>query len=479
MKIEKLSLMNNFGQGQRKLSVCVVTAIGVTEIRRKLTVCATLALAILLSSVAAFAQAAAPAAQRAAHDETADFTTANGLKTIHRRVTGNEVVAVQIYFRGGTRNITEKNAGVESLLFEVMQQGTKNFNKGVINRELARMGTIVDGASGYDFSVIAMRCVRKNFDRSWELLADMVLNPLLDEKEVALAKDQIISGLRQQNDVPESSVAIVSNKLLYNAHPYFNSPEGTVESVAGLTANDLKAQHAKLLTTSRMLVVVVGDVALPEIKQRVEASFGKIAKGDFKDDVLPTFAKASTPEFQLLNRPVETNYIRATFAAPPLASPDYAAFSVATDILSQLFFQEVRVKRNLSYGADATLLSNQANSAYLSVTTQKPNETMRVMFGQIEFLQTRLIPKEGLRAIVAGFLTKYYTKLETNDAQAARLAEYELEGGGWRRLETWISEVNRVSADDINRVSRTYLKNFHFAVAGNPKDFDKELFMSK
>lgn len=434
---------------------------------------------VLLSSVTAFAQAAAPAMQRAAHDETTDFTTANGLKTIHRRVTGNEVVAVQIYFRGGTRNITEKNAGVESLLFEVMQQGTKNFSKSVINQELARMGTIVDGASGYDFSVIAMRCVRKNFNRSWELLADMVLNPLLDEKEVALAKDQTINGLRQQNDVPESSVAIVSSKLLFSAHSYFNSPEGTIESVSALTAADLKAQHAKILSTSRMLAVAVGDVTTPEIKQKVEASFGKIAKGDFKDETIPTFAKASTPEFQLLNRPVETNYIRATFAAPPLTHPDYAAFSVATDILSQLFFQEVRVKRNLSYGADATLLTNQANSAYLSVTTQKPNETLRVMFGQVEFLQTRIIPKEGLRAIVSGFLTKYYTKLETNDAQAARLAEYELLGGGWRRLETWISEVNKVTPEDINRVSRTYLKNFHFAVAGNPKDFDKELFMSR
>ena len=143
------------------------------------------------------------------------------------------------------------------------------------------------------------------------------------------------------------------------------------------------------------------------------------------------------------------------------------------------FLEEVRVKRNLSYGADATLLSNQANSAYLSVTTQKPNETLRVMFGQVEFLQTRIIPKEGLHAIVSGFLTKYYTKLETNDAQAARLAEYELLGGGWQRLQMWISEVNKVKPEDINRVSKTYLKNFHFAVAGNPKEFDKDLFLSR
>ena len=434
---------------------------------------------LLCVNVAALAQAPAPSVSPASADATTDFTIANGLKTIHRRVTGNEVVAVQIYFRGGTRNITEKNAGVETLLFEVATQGTKNFNKSQINRELARMGTVIDSASGYDFSVIAMRCVRKNFDRSWELLTDMILNPLFDEKEVTLVKDQIINGLRQQDDQPEASVAILSNKLLFASHPYFNSPDGTVETVSALTAADLKAHHAKILGASRMVAVVVGNITLPEIKQKVEASFGKLAKGEFKNDTVQTFAKAATPEFQIINRSVATNYIRATFAAPPLDHPDYPAFYIATDILSQLFFQEVRVRRNLSYGADATLLSNRANSGFLSVTTPKPNETIRVMFDQIDFLQRQVIREEGLRSIVSGFLTKYYTKLETNDAQAARLAEYELLGGDWRRLNTWIDAVNKVTPLDINRVCRSYLKNFHFAVAGDPSQFNRDLFLSR
>lgn len=434
------------------------------------------ALLVFSFSVSAFAQAVAPAK---ASDSTTDFTLANGLKTIHRQVTGNEVVAVQIYFRGGTRNITEKNAGVETLLFEVATQGTKNLSKSQINRELSRMGTVIDSASGYDFSVMAMRCVRKNFDRSWELLTDILLNPLFDEKEVALVKDQILNGLRQQNDNPETSVAILSNKLLFSAHPYINSPDGTVESVSALTPADLKAHHAKILSAGRMVAVVVGNVNLPEIKQKVETSFGKLAKGDFKNDAIQTFAKASTPEFQVINRAVATNYIRATFAAPPLDHPDYPAFSVATDILGQLFFQEVRVRRNLSYGADATVLSNRANSGFLSVTTPKPNETLRVMFEQIDFMQRQTIREEGLSSIVSGFLTKYYTKLETNDAQAARLAEYELLGGDWRRLLTWIDEVKKVKPADITRVCRTYLKNFHFAVAGEPSQFDRDLFLSR
>ncbi|QQS46965.1 MAG: insulinase family protein [Acidobacteriota bacterium] len=410
---------------------------------------------------------------------TSGFVTANGLRTIHRQVLGNDVVAVQIYFRGGTRNISEKNAGIETLLFEVAQQGTRNFSKGQINRELASMGTVLDSAGGYDYSVIAMRCVRQNFDRSWQILSDIVLNPVFDEKEVALARDQIVNGLRQQNDSPDSYVALLSNKLLFKSHPYFNSPAGTVESMSALTAVDLKAHHTKILSTGRMLVVVVGHVAPADVRRKVESSFGKLAKGEYRSETMPAFAESNRPEFEIVEKPVATNYIRGTFAAPPLNHPDYPAFSVTMNILQQLFFQEVRVKRNLSYGADATLLSNDANSAYISVTTPKPNETLRVMFDQIDFLQRQIILERPLKAIVSGFLTQYYTKLETNDAQAARLAEYELLGGGWNRLQTWISEVDRVTPEDIQRVSRTYLKNFHFAAIGDPRLFDRDLFVSR
>jgi zinc protease len=434
----------------------------------------------VLLTLAAFAQAAAPGRiSVAANGSTTDFVTTNGLKTIHRHVTGNDVVAAQIYFRGGARNVTEKNAGVESLLFEVATEGTKNFSKSEINREMARMGTVIDGDSGYDFSVVEMRCVRQNFDRSWQLLTDMILNPACDDKEVALVKEQIISALRQQNDSPENSVALLCNRLLFDAHPYFNSPIGTVESVSSLTSADVKAHHAKLLQTSRMLVVVVGNVSTDEVKSKVEASFGKLQRGEYKHEAPPAFAKASTADFQVVERPVATNYIRGSFAAPPLESSDYAPFSIAVNILQQLFFQEVRVKRNLTYGADATLLTNGANSAFISVTTPKPNEAVRVMFDQIDFMQRQIIREEGLKAIISGFLTNYYNKLEDNGSQAGKLAEYELLGGGWRRDQTWIDEVSKVTPEDVNRVSKKYLKNFHFAVMGDKRQFDRELFMSK
>jgi zinc protease len=412
-------------------------------------------------------------------DSTSDFVTSNGLKVIHRRVQGNEVVAVQIYFRGGARNITEKNAGIESLMFDVAQQGTRSFSKYQINRELARMGTAVDSAGGYDYSVVAMKCVRRNFAHSWQILSDVVLNPLFEEKEVALAKDQLVNGLRQQNDVPESQVALISSNLLYKSHPYINSPDGTIDSVSGLTAADLKAHHAKLLQTSRMTVVIVGNFTLEEVKERVETTFGKLPRGNYDSAAPPLFSNAAHPEFQIVEKGVKTNYIRGTFAAPPLNHPDYPAFYVAVNILGQLFFQEVRVKRNLTYTADATLLTNEANSGFLVVTTAKPNETISVMFDQIDFLQRNVLRDEGLRSLIGGMLTSYYSKLEKNDEQAQKLAEYEILGGGWRRLQTWIDDLSKVKPEDVQRVSNTYLKNFHFAAIGSASQFDRELFMSR
>ncbi len=320
------------------------------------------------------------AAKASTTDSTTDFTTANGLKTIHRSVQGNEVVAVQIYFRGGSRNITAKNAGIETLMWEVAQTGTKNFTKSQINRELAKMGTVVSSGGGYDYSVIAMQCVQKNFERSWQILSDMVLNPLFDEKEVALEREKIVNGLRQEADDPDTYVSTLSDRLMYAGHPYINRPFGTVESVGALTASDLKAWHARQLMTSRMLVVIVGNVTLEDTKRRIEASFGKLPKGDYKPEPLPAFEHANKPEFQASERPVPTFYVRGVFAAPSLGDKDYPAMMVAMNILSQQFFEEVRVKNNLSYAPYAEMNTTGANTGFIYVTTPKPNDAIRIMF---------------------------------------------------------------------------------------------------
>lgn len=430
----------------------------------------------------AFAQTPVPASKPAtvsSTDSTTDFTTVNGLKVIHRRVTGNEVVATRVYFRGGSRNISEKNAGIETLMWEVAQLGTRNFTKSQINREKDRVGTVITSGGSYDFSVVASLCVRQHFDRTWNLLSDVILNPTFDEKEVALEKDKLINALRQENDDPENQVTSLSDKLLYATHPYSNRPFGTIETISKLTNADLKAYHRTQLAASRMLVVVVGNISLDEIKRKIEATFGKLPRGDYKPSPPPEFKNNAQAELEIIDKTVPTNYIRGTFPAPSIGDPDYPALMVAQTILAQLFKIEVRDKRNLSYAPNIDLSTQATNVGYISVSTPKPNEAIKIMFDQIELLQRNILPPAMLNEIVTGFLTTYYRNLETNDSQAARLAEYELLAGDWRKALTWLDAVAKVKPEDLNRVANKYLRNYHFAVAGPAKEFDRELFLSR
>ena len=289
-------------------------------------------------TLAVFAQAAAPGRiSVAANGSTTDFVTTNGLKTIHRHVTGNDVVAAQIYFRGGARNVTEERRR-RIVAFRGGYRGAREFSKSEINREMARMGTVIDGDSGYDFSVVEMRCVRQNFDRSWQLLTDMILNPACDDKEVALVKDQIISALRQQNDPRKLSGAALQQAALRLAPLLqFANRHGRIGQLSDLR----RRQGAPRETASDF--ADAGGRGRQRLdgrgQKKVEASFGKLQRGEYKHEAPPAFAKASTADFQVVERPVATNYIRGSFA-PPLESPDYAPFSIAVNILQQLSFRK-------------------------------------------------------------------------------------------------------------------------------------------
>jgi zinc protease len=68
---------------------------------------------------------------------------------------------------------------------------------------------------------------------------------------------------------------------------------------------------------------------------------------------------------------------------------------------------------------------------------------------------------------------------ETNAAQAANLAEYELIGGGWRRSFDMLSNLRAVSPADVQRVAQKYMRNIRFVVIGDPQRIDKSVFTSQ
>jgi zinc protease len=422
-----------------------------------------------LSSVA-FSQAAASPQTQITEIEV------NGLKVLIKRRPGTPTVAAGLFLRGGVRNLTAQNAGIENLMLDAAIEGSKNFPSQTLRKELARTGSVISSGSNYDNSVVSMISTKQNFERSWEIFTDVTLNPAFLPADVTRTKEKILTGLRSQSDSPESYLEILQANIIYAKHPYENSPDGTITTVTKLTPFDLATYHKNVMQTSRLLLVVVGDVDVAALQKKISDSFGKLPRGEYKNVLLPPI-DFSKPTLDTSPRTLETNYVKGVFAAPTIGDPDYYAMRVAIAILQQQVFQEVRVQRNLSYAPGADMNGFAANSAYISVSAVNANEAVRVMLGVIDGLRNKTVPQETIEEMGNFFLTTYYLKQETNAAQAGELASYELNGGGWQNSQAFLDKMRQVTPADVRNVANKYMKNIRFVVVGNPASVDKKIFL--
>lgn len=402
----------------------------------------------------------------------------NGLKVILKQRPGSLTVAAGLFLRGGSRNITAENAGIESLMLDVATEASASFPRDKMRSELSRMGTVIGSSENYDYSVLSFTCTRLNFERSWQLFTEVALRPAFTKEDFELVKSRKVSGLRDDSDDPDTYLQRLQERAAYAGHPYLNRPQGTADTVGRLTLEDIRKYHQSMMQTSRLLLVIVGDLDATQLRERVAASFGKLARGAYHPEPIPQLSFAS-PSVEIVQRGLPTNYIQGLFTAPPLNAADIYAMSIASSLLRDRVFEEVRVRRNLSYAPNAFLGSQGANVGGIYVTAVDANQAVGLMLEQIRKLQTVQISQQDISDVASQYLTTYYLGQETNAAQAGNLAEYELLGGGWRNSFEVISRLRAVMPADVQRVAQKYMRNIRFVVLGDPQRIDKNIFTTQ
>jgi zinc protease len=420
-----------------------------------------LASALTLLATPAYAEWAhgtTPAAIVADTAVTSKFDV-NGLTVILRRNTANEVVVANLYLLGGTRQLTEQTAGIEALILAASERGTKRFPGAQVRQKTATLGSTIGFEATDDWSAIGLHAIRDTFDSTWAIMADRVMAPTLDASEVALVRDQFLSVARERRTQPDDAASELADSLLYRNGPYSIQPMGTTESLARLTAPELKQYHTQQFVTSRMLLVVVGNVDRAQVERLVRNTLATMPRGTYKW----TYPPPPPPGGSALavdNRQLPTNYVLGYAPGPAATSPDYVALRVATAVLSGRLFTEVRSRRNLSYAVESPFLERAYAVAGLYVTTVSPNEVLKIMRRELSVLQDDTVDPVGLRRLVQQFITEYYLKNETNSDQANVLARAELYQGDFRAADRFMESLLKVTPDDVRRVATQYLKGF-------------------
>jgi len=436
-----------------------------------------LLLTMTLAASAAMAQAGGAPRSADGASQVTEFEV-NGLKVLVKRRPNAETVAAGLFVRGGVRNSSDKTAGLENFMINASIEAGAKFKRDVVRRELARTGSTVGGTAGKDFSVFSLGVTRPNFDRMWELFADVVINPVFAPADVERVREQIMTGLKESETNPDNYLDVLENRVVYTGHPYSFETDGSLETVSKFTLAQLRGHHKKVMQTSQLLLVFVGDLDPQAIREKVASTFGKLPRGEYEDTSLPQI-DFSKPTLEVVQRDLPTNYIKGVFDAPPPGSPDYYPMRVAISLLQAQFFREVRVKRQLSYAPNAEINATATNTANIYVTANDANQAISVMLQEINLLKTRLVDRSEISAVSNYFLTTYYLGEETNAAQAGSLARYELAGGGWKKSYEFIDRIREVRDTDIRRVAQKYMKNIRFVVIGDPAAINRDIFLQK
>ncbi|HNU07856.1 MAG TPA: pitrilysin family protein, partial [Pyrinomonadaceae bacterium] len=241
-----------------------------------------LLLTMTLAASAAMAQAGGAPRSADGASQVTEFEV-NGLKVLVKRRPNAETVAAGLFVRGGVRNSSDKTAGLENFMINASIEAGAKFKRDVVRRELARTGSTVGGTAGKDFSVFSLGVTRPNFDRMWELFADVVINPVFAPADVERVREQIMTGLKESETNPDNYLDVLENRVVYTGHPYSFETDGSLETVSKFTLAQLRGHHKKVMQTSQLLLVFVGDLDPQAIREKVASTFGKLPRGEYED----------------------------------------------------------------------------------------------------------------------------------------------------------------------------------------------------
>ncbi|MEA2076430.1 MAG: pitrilysin family protein [Candidatus Marinimicrobia bacterium] len=212
---------------------------------------------------------------------------ANGIKVYGVLHDELPLVSYELIIRGGHLLDSIDKPGVANLVANLMNEGTKNKTPMELEEEIDFLGASIHVHSGRESMVIAGNCLARNFEKTIDLVEEILLEPRWDEEEFELAKTRLVNGIKRSKADANTVASQTFSKLLYGEDHIYGIPSvGTVKSVESITLDDLKAFYKANFSPTIASFEIAGAVAPARVK-RVLADLE--AKWEEKEVIIPEY----------------------------------------------------------------------------------------------------------------------------------------------------------------------------------------------
>ena len=389
-------------------------------------------------------------------------------------------VAVEFAFKGGASLDQPNKRGAINLMAATLEEGAGSRDSVAFAQAVEDLGARFSFDVGDDSLSVGMRALSENRDEAAALLAEALTQPRFDDAAIERVRAQVQSIIRSEATDPQSIAAKEMSRQAWGDHPYATSLNGTEDSVAALTRQDLVAAKNRVLARDRVVVGAAGDISPEELGLLLDKVLGG----------LPEQGTAPLPEPARLQLTGGVTVIDwdspqtvVSFAGPglPIDDPDYFAAFVANHILggggfSSRLMEEIREKRGLTYGVGTTLATGVYGQTWrggMAGSNATTGEAVDLIKAEWDRMAQGVTDRELTDAKT--YLTgEYPLRFDGNGSIAGILAGMQLIGFPIDYVNTRNAKVEAVTAEDVKRVAAELLAadKLRFVLVGRPEGIE-------
>jgi predicted Zn-dependent peptidase len=400
------------------------------------------------------------------------FALSNGLPVVLLEKHGVPLVQVNIQFQVGAVADPPGKSGLASMTAAMLDEGAATRTALQLADAIEFLGARLSTGAGQHTSVVQLHTPLPKLDSALALLADVTLRPTFPADELERQRKERLTTLTQWRDQPRSIASVIFSQTLYGAsHPYGRQTLGDPNTVATLSAADLKAYYQANYHPGNATVIVVGDVTAAAIRPKLEAAFGKWAGAATPKVTLTDAKQVPTRQVYLVDKPgAAQSEIRIGRIGVPRLTEDYFPLIVMNTILGGSFTsrlnQNLREEHGYTYGASSGFDFRPAPGPFVAaaaVQTDVTDKALGEFMKELKGITDSVSPTEVTRAknyVALGFPAEFQS-VSTIALQLGDIVTYGLPDD---YLNNYIGRVQQVSRADIERVAKKYIDPNHIAI---------------
>ena len=415
----------------------------------------------------------------------AQKTLPNGLRVIVAKGGTLPLVTAQLTLRTGGAADPQGRAGLADFTASLLSQGAGARSAEQVARDIEALGAHIDANAGWDGTRIDLEALTAKLPQSMAIFADVALRPTFAPDELERLRARTLDSLEVSLQQPGELVRYAAADTVFAGTPYGHVLGGTPASIKRLNRADVAGFHQAWYRPDNAVLVLTGDITPEAGFALAEQAFGGWKAPAQPLAQVPAAAPQGKPKVIVIDLP-GTGQAAVSLYLPAIArtDPRYYQLLVANAVLgggySARLNEEVRVKRGLSYGANAVLDARRGVGPIAAAAQTKNESAVEVadlMLQQMAGLRSNPPSTEELTARKATLTGGFGRSVASNEGLASYLSGLANQGIDLNEINRYAPSVDAVTADQVGTMAGQVLDPARatLVIAGDAKTFGAAL----